>query len=172
MIVFRLLNHNYGTGLSGLGAEIAGGRWNSPGISMIYTSESRALCTAEVAVNLPLGNIPAGYEMISIYIPDDSVMNEIREEYLPSGWKAFPPATITQKIGDEFIIQGKFLIMKVPSAVVPGDFNYLINPRHTDFGRIEIVKKEPYEFDGRFFKGKSYRRIHYFCNKKIICYAR
>lgn len=152
MIVFRLLNQNYGTGLSGTGAEIAGGRWNSPGISMIYTSESRALCTAEVAVNLPLGNIPAGYEMISIFIPDDTVITEIREENLPSGWKTFPLTTITQKIGDIFIIQDKFLVMKVPSAVVPGDFNFLINPSHPDFGRIEIIEREPYDFDDRFFK--------------------
>jgi RES domain-containing protein len=152
MIAFRLLKQNYGSGLSGKGAEIAGGRWNSPGISIIYTSESRALCTAEVAVNLPLGNIPSGFEMISIFIPDDIVITEIREEDLPFGWKVFPLATITQKIGDEFIIQGKSLVMKVPSAVVPGDYNYLINPRHPDFSRIEIIKREPYEFDERFFK--------------------
>ena len=152
MIVYRLLNLNYGSGLSGKGAGIAGGRWNSPGISMIYTSESRALCTAEVAVNLPLGNIPIGFEMISILIPDDIILTGIGEEDLPSGWKIFPLATLTQKIGDQFIIQGKYLVMKVPSAAVPGDFNYLINPRHPDFGRIEIIKKEPYEFDERFFK--------------------
>jgi RES domain-containing protein len=152
MIVFRLLNLNYGSGLSGKGAWIAGGRWNSPGISMIYTSESRALCTAEVSVNLPLGNIPTGFEMISILIPDDIILTGIGEEDLPIRWKVFPLATLTQKIGDQFIIQGKYLVLKVPSAVVPGDFNYLINPRHPDFHRIEIIKKEPYEFDERFFK--------------------
>lgn len=151
MIVFRLLNQNYGSGLSGAGAMIAGGRWNSPGISMIYTSETRALCTAEVAVNLPLGTFPSGYEMVSINIPDDILLTEILESDLPSGWKVFPLTIITQKIGDDFIIQGKFLIMKVPSVVVQGDSNYLINPRHTEFNRIEIVKKEPYEFDDRFF---------------------
>jgi RES domain-containing protein len=152
MIVFRLLHQNYGSGLSGKGAGIAGGRWNSPGIFMIYTSESRALCTAEVAVNLPLGNIPSGFEMISIFIPEDIIITEIREKDLLPGWRVFPLATITQKIGDEFIIQGKSLVMKVPSTVVPGDFNYLINPRHPDFGRIEIIEREPYNFDERFFK--------------------
>jgi RES domain-containing protein len=152
MIVFRLLNKNYGSGLSGKGAEIAGGRWNSPGNPVIYTSESRALCTAEVAVNLPLGNIPSGYDIISIFIPDHIAITEIREDHLPSGWKVFPLLTITQKIGDQLIIQNKFPVIKVPSAVVPGDFNYLINPRHPDFGTIKIIKTEPYEFDERFFK--------------------
>jgi RES domain-containing protein len=152
MIVYRLLNQKYSSDLTGKGAEIAGGRWNSPGIPVIYTSPSRALCTAEVAVNIPLGNVPIGYEMISIFIPDEIILTEIREEDLPSGWKAFPLTTVTQKIGDQLILPNSFLLIQVPSAVVPGDFNYLINPRHPDFGRIEIIKKEPYEFDPRFFK--------------------
>lgn len=152
MIVFRLIFIKFSPDLTGKGAEKSGRRWNSIGIPMIYTSESRALCTAEVAVHLPLGNIPSEYEMISIFIPDDTVITEIREEDLPIGWKAFPHTITTQKIGDQFIIQGKYLVMRVPSAVVPGDFNYMINPRHSDFGRIEIIKREPYDFDERFFK--------------------
>jgi RES domain-containing protein len=89
--------------------------------------------------------------MITINIPDDIMISEILVKDLPLGWKAFPLTTITQKIGDQFILQGKYLVMKVPSAVVPGDFNYLINPRHPEFGRIEIIIREPYEFDDRFF---------------------
>jgi RES domain-containing protein len=152
MIVYRLLNKNYGSALSGEGARVAGGRWNSPEIEMIYTSESRSLCTAEVAVNLPTGILPSGYEMNTIQIPDDLNIVEINEESLQTGWKRSPFSTGTQRLGDEFILQRKFVIMKVPSAVVPGDYNYLLNPRHPDFGRIELIKKEPYEFDERFFK--------------------
>ncbi len=152
MIVFRLIKIEYSPDWSGKGAERIGRRWNSKGIPMIYTSSSRALCTAEVAVHLPLGNVPEGFEMITILIPDDVSFYEIGEKNLPSGWKTFPQPESTQIIGDQFIIQNQFLVMKVPSAVIPGDINYLINPRHPDFGRIEIIKKEPYEFDERFFK--------------------
>ncbi len=151
MIVFRLIFNKFSPDLTGKGAEKSGRRWNSKGVPMIYTSESRALCTAEVAVHLPLGNIPPGFELTSILIPDDIIITEILVNDLPTGWKTFPHIELTQKIGDQFIIQGKYLVMKVPSAVVPGDFNYLINPRHPDFGRIEIIKREPYEFDERFF---------------------
>lgn len=151
MNVFRLNKEKYRKDMSGQGAQIAGGRWNSVGVPMIYTSQSRSLSTAEVAVNLPLGDVPGGFEITTIYIPDDCKLTEILVKDLPPGWKTFPPTILTQKIGDQFIIQGKYLVMKVPSAVVPGDFNYLINPRHPDFHRIEIIKKEPYEFDERFF---------------------
>lgn len=149
MIVFRLVLIKFSSDLTGKGAEKSGRRWNSKGVPMIYTSESRALCTAEVAVHLPLGNFPQGFEITSILIPDDIIITEILVNDLPTGWKTFPHIESTQKIGDQFIRQGKFLVIKVPSAVVPGDFNFLINPRHADFDRIEIVKKEPYEFDGR-----------------------
>ena len=152
MIVFRLILERYGSALSGKGAKIAGGRWNSAGIEMIYTSESRSLSTAEVAVNLDMGKLPSGYEMVSIFIPDDIAITMIPAENLPENWKKFPFYNFTQDIGDQFILQNLYAVMKVPSAVVKGDFNYLINPRHPDFERIEIVKKEPYEFDERFYK--------------------
>jgi RES domain-containing protein len=120
MNVFRLNKEKYRKDLSGQGAQIAGGRWNSVGVPMIYTSQSRSLSTAEVAVNLPLGDVPGGFEITTINIPDDCKLGEILVEDLPPRRKTFQPSTITQKIGDQFIIQGKYLVMKVPSAIVPG----------------------------------------------------
>jgi RES domain-containing protein len=151
MIVFRLIKQKYSPDWTGRGAERIGRRWNSKGIPMIYTSESRALCTAEVSVNLSLGSLERVYEIMTILIPDEIIIFGILPKDLPSGWKFFPYKEITPNIGDQFILQNKHSVMKVPSAVVPGDFNYLINPRHPDFGRIEIIKTEPYEFDVRFF---------------------
>jgi RES domain-containing protein len=152
MIVFRLLKQKYSFTLSGEGAKAAGGRWNSPGITIIYTSESRSLATAEVAVNLPIGIFPVEFQMITLEVPDDLMIKEINEKDLPPGWKKFPYLKLTQHLGDEFILQNESLVMKVPSAVIPGDFNYLLNPRHPDFEKIEIISQEPYEFDERFFK--------------------
>ena len=73
MIVFRLSKSRFSKDLSGRGAELAGGRWNSKGLPMLYTSSSRALCTAEIAVHSPLGIVPMDYEIIEIEIPDSSV---------------------------------------------------------------------------------------------------
>ena len=68
MIVFRLSKATYALDLSGKGAEKTGGRWNSKGIPMVYTSSSRALCTAEIAVHLPLGLVPSGYHLTTLVV--------------------------------------------------------------------------------------------------------
>lgn len=151
MIVFRLIKEKYKNDLSGKGAEKAGARWNSKGKAMLYTSESRSLCTAEVAVHTPLGNIPLNYFLIEIEIPDYIKFPELRKEDLPSDWKALPHSNSTQLIGDKFLDEGKFLVMKVPSVVVRGDYNYLINPTHKLFSEIKILKAEPFDFDERLF---------------------
>ncbi len=151
MIVFRLSKSKYSKDISGKGAEISGGRWNSKGIPLLYTAESRALCTTEIAVHTPLGNIPFDYEIVSIEIPDDIKILELSVAELPDDWKSFPHSHSTQNIGDEFVIGNKFPVMKVPSVIVQGDYNYLINPGHRDFNRISIKSVEQFQFDTRLF---------------------
>ncbi len=151
MIVYRLAKTKYSHILSGKGAEITGGRWNSRGVQMIYTSESRALCTAEIAVHMPLGILPSDYKIITIDIPETIKIIKLANTRLPSDWNSIPHPGTTQEIGDDFIIKNKSAVLKVPSVVVPGDFNYLINPNQPEFYQISIVKVEPFEFDKRLF---------------------
>jgi len=151
MIVFRLSKSKHSKDLSGKGAEKFGGRWNSKGVALLYTSDSRALCTTEIAVHTPLGNIPLDYEVILIKIPDNIIIPELEICELPEDWKSIPHSHSTQEIGDHFVDVGKFLAIKVPSAVVQGEFNYLINPDHADFKSISIEKIEPFSFDERLF---------------------
>ena len=151
MTVYRLSRARYAKDLSGKGAEIAGGRWNSRGVAMIYTGQSRALCTTEIAVHTPLGNIPLNYMLVTISLPEDSVF-KLKLKDLPTDWKAFPHAHSTQQIGDRFVADGKFLAMEVPSAVVQGDSNFLINPQHKDFKKVRILEVEPFDFDERLFR--------------------
>ena len=73
MIVFRLSKSRFARSLDGKGAEKYGGRWNSPGMAMIYTCQSRSLCLAEIAVHTATGNIPDDYNLISIEIPGRSI---------------------------------------------------------------------------------------------------
>ena len=152
MQVYRLAKERFKNDLSGKGAEIAGGRWNSKGFAVLYTSESRALCTTEIAVHTPLGILPDDFYLITIEVPDDIDMKEIKTAQLPENWKNVPHINATQEMGNKFIKDLKYLILKVPSAVVQGDYNYLINPSHKDFGRIKIKKTEKFEFDKRLFK--------------------
>lgn len=151
MIVFRLSKSKFANDLSGKGAEKSGGRWNSKGTALVYTSASRALCTTEIAVHTPLGNLPLDYKLISIEIPDDVQMKELATEDLPTNWKAIPHAHETQKIGDRFVSEEFFAVLKVPSVVVQDEFNFLINPAHPDSHKITIKLIEPFNFDERLF---------------------
>ena len=152
MIVYRLSKSKYSKDLSGSGAEKTGGRWNSKGKPLIYTSASRALCVAEIAAHTPLGIVPKDYELISIEIPGAIAISEVKPTSQPPDWKLFPHPSSTQQFGDNFIASGKSLVLKVPSAVVQGDFNYLINPKHPGISKIKITGIEPFQFDERLFK--------------------
>ncbi|MDX5423438.1 MAG: RES family NAD+ phosphorylase [Hymenobacteraceae bacterium] len=151
MIVYRLSKGRFANDLSGKGAELAGGRWNSKGVAVLYTSESIALCTVEVAVHMPLGIVPLDYHLVHINMPNNSLIREIKDEELPEDWQSFPHPNATQVLGDEFVLASEHLVLKVPSSAVQGTYNYLINPRHRDFGKIKIVKTEPFDFDKRLF---------------------
>jgi RES domain-containing protein len=152
MIVYRLAKKQYIDDLTGAGARMTGGRWNSQGLPMVYTSSSRALCMAEVAVHLPLSILPKDYCIASILIPDAIAIEELDVKKLPKDWSKFPPLMATQKMGDRFVLGHKYPVLKVPSAVVQGDFNYLMNPLHTDSRKIKIKTIEPFTFDDRLFK--------------------
>lgn len=149
MIVFRLSKEQFAQDLSGKGAELVGGRWNSRGNAMLYTSQSIALCVTEIAVHVPLGILPRNFQLIQIEIPDDNFL-EIKR--LPKDWQSFPHSNSTQIIGDKFLKDSKFLVLKVPSATVQGEFNYLINTRHKNFNQIKILKIENFNFDERLFR--------------------
>ena len=77
---------------------------------------------------------------------------EIDIAKLPPDWKSFPHSKSTQKIGDAFVSKGKNLIFRVPSVVVQGEFNYLINPKHSGINSVKILKVETFTFDERLFK--------------------
>lgn len=151
MRLYRLSKFKYSKDLSGKGAEIGGGRWNSKGTPMLYTAQSLALSTTEVAVHVPLGILPKGYYAITFEIPNSLTIAEISTNSLPADWKSIPHSNSTQLLGDDFIASSRSLILKVPSAVIQGDYNFLINPGHPDLGKVKILEIQPYEFDRRSF---------------------
>lgn len=151
MIVFRLCKSMFKDDLSGRGAEIAGGRWNSRGRPMLYTAENRALCTAEIAVHTPLGIIPQDYILLSIEIPDDISTHQLNLPDLPKDWRMFPHPASTKGLGDSFINESSAAILRVPSAIVGGEFNVLVNPLHPDARDIRLAEVEEFVFDKRLF---------------------
>jgi len=152
MEVFRLSREKYADTLSGAGAAIKGGRWNSIGFELIYAASNRSLAMAEVAVHFTLATLPDDYMMVTIVIPDDLPIMEITEKDLPLNWNSFPHPASTQKLGDQFILQNKYCVAKIPSVVTKGDFNFLINPNGAGFNKISISEIEKFPFDKRIFK--------------------
>jgi RES domain-containing protein len=152
MILYRLCKKAYINDLSGYGAEINGGRWNGKGTPALYTAASRALAVLEIAVHVPFGIIPINYYMISLEVADSSGLTKIEAPNLPDDWARNPFPRSTQYIGDDFLKANEHLMLQVPSAIVAGDFNYIINPKHPDFKSLKIIMTEPFEFDSRLFK--------------------
>jgi RES domain-containing protein len=152
MEVFRLARKKYPIELSGKGAALVGARWNSKGTEIIYTAQNRALAMAEVVVHLSLATMPSDFVMLTIAIPSTVPILELPANQLPLDWNTFPAPFDTALIGDHFVQQNEFAVLKVPSAVVQGDYNYLINPHHKDFTQIQIVDQVDFPFDQRIFK--------------------
>ena len=152
MKVFRIERGKYlETTLQGIGAASTEGyRWNSLNTFLVYTAESRALAILEVSVHLDLSeDLPNDRFYVEIDIPDDVAILELSMDELPENWDAKPPILETQFIGDDFVAQKNAAVLKVPSAIVPPEFNYLINPNHPDAVKITVVSSQPLQFDNR-----------------------
>lgn len=152
MEVFRLAREKFASKLSGRGAAIKGGRWNSVGVEMIYTAANKSLAMAEVAVHLTLATLPDDYMLVTIFIPAHISIKKIDLSDLPHDWNTFPHPVSTQATGDEFILENKYCVLRIPSVVTKGDYNLLLNPNHSDFKKIRIVSTEKFPFDKRIFK--------------------
>ena len=149
MIVYRLSKEKYKNELSGKGAAFRGGRWNSQNTEIVYTAENRALAMAEVAVYAAVQTVPKGYWMLSIELPSRPPKINVKD--LRSGWNHFPHLTFTKTVGDQLIKENKQLALSVPSAVVEGEWNVLINPFHSLFKKVKILDAVPFSFDRRLF---------------------
>ena len=152
MEVFRLSQRRFAKPLSGKGGAIKGGRWNSPGVELIYTASNRSLALAELAVQFAIGTMPRDYVMITIYVPPDISTMRITETVLPANWNTFPHGTASQAIGDKFVADNRYCAFHLPSAVTKGDYNVLINPHHAEFAKVKIIDIEDFPFDRRIFK--------------------
>ncbi len=147
MVLYRIAKCIYADDLSGTGARLYGGRWNSVGRPVVYLASSRALAVLEVLVHLPPTLLPQGFCIATIEAPDD--LAEIDAAALPGGWDGYPEPALLKKYGDGFLNAGKHLLLKVPSAIVKEEFNYLLNPNHALMVKVIIRTKQDFTFDER-----------------------
>lgn len=156
MHVFRLQKAKFSSAaniLSGYGAELFGGRWNSIGNALIYTSATPELALLETLVHLEefyFDELPA-HVLATIEVPESAIIRvEVAE--LPNGWNSIYTSPTTQQFTNDWFKQQSSLVMAIPSVIVPMSFNYLINPNHPRMKEIKVVESVPFSFDSRFFK--------------------
>jgi len=148
MILYRIVKCNYADDLSGTGARLFGGRWNSEGKPAVYLASSRSLAVLEVLVHLPPLMIPDNYCLVEIEVPNDS-FEALAFKDLPATWKDISPPIELKLIGDQFLKREKQLLLRLPSAIVPAEFNFMLNPRHPLMKDVKILATQPFDFDGR-----------------------
>lgn len=131
--------------LDGEGAKRVGGRWNSPGHPVVYMAQSISLAVLENLVHMAKEDFPIGYVSVSALIPDD--LRVLTEGDLTSGSGA-------QEAGDNWLASSESAVLRVRSAVIPDEFNFLLNPRHPEFIKITSEPPVPFVFDERLFRTK------------------
>lgn len=148
MDVYRLSNSRRADDLTGTGAKLLGGRWNFPGTSVLYAASSKALATLEVLVHSTVSYVPDYYRMLIIRVPEDSLLS-IPLDQLPDGWNSLNPPDSIKDLTGSWVSENCFLLLKIPSAVVAEDYNFLINPGHPRAAEGIIIDRQPYLFDPR-----------------------
>ncbi|MBI4764412.1 MAG: RES family NAD+ phosphorylase [Deltaproteobacteria bacterium] len=149
MILFRIAKTEFIRDLSGTGPRLYGGRWNPRGMSVIYTSESRALAALELFVHLSRTVASPGFSLASIMIPDTASMKKITPEELSRNWRSYPAPVKLASLGASWIRSGDTLLLRVPSVIIPPEGNFLINPAHPEMTNVRISQVEPYSPDPR-----------------------
>ncbi len=149
MFLWRISNH---VGLEGRGGLLASARWHTQGRRIVYLAGSPAGALVEVLVNLELdpGRFPGSYSLLKAEAPDDIPVRRVELASLPEGWAG--DLAVSRSVGDEWLAGGESPLIEVPSAILPETWNLLLNPLHTDAGRIGVVWMRAYPYDRRFFR--------------------
>lgn len=150
MRLYRIVKTKHlATAWSGSGAQLFGGRWNPPGKPVVYLATSISLAILEIMVHLQNSLLLQAYTLLSIEIPDDK-LPRLDLSQLPSDWKDPSPPDSTQSLGEQWLLAGESVGLRVPSVIVPSEFNAIMNPLHADFAALlETVQTEVMVFDPR-----------------------
>ena len=136
------------TAMNGDGAKISGGRWNPPGVSVVYLGDSRALAALEILVHTGREAVSWDWRVITVDIPDE-LIDMPDASKLPDGWDAVPSSIASMKFGADWVSEGRNPAILLPSAVIPAENALILNVRHPAMGRVKISTPEPFLFDAR-----------------------
>jgi RES domain-containing protein len=147
--VWRIVQRKYAAeAFSGEGSAKYGARWNQKGTAVVYCSQNESLAQLEVLVRTQRVKDLALYVLIEARVPED-LIETLRREDLPEDWNALPEPNSTREIGTKWATEKRSAVLGVPSVVIPSELNFLLNPEHPDFSKIEIGNPEPVGWDPR-----------------------
>lgn len=147
MELFRITRSEFQDDLTGEGAYKYGGRWNSPGNRMLYTSSRRSLAMLEILVHWQRPVPPPDYVVVVLFVPDVLVGSNLL--YTVPDWRQ--EQQWSKQEGDNWLSDKSSLLLRVPSVVVPAESNFLLNPLHPDASSVKVIDVEPFGFDKRLF---------------------
>jgi RES domain-containing protein len=148
MIVYRISSTKYAKDLTGEGARLYGGRWNHRLTACIYTSQSRALAVLEYTVNVTADDIPRALSIVTIDIPDNKIF-DVTAPILPGNWTEAPAPASTKDFGTRILKAMRFPVIKIPSAIIPQECNFILNPLHPDSKVFSITNIHDFVYDIR-----------------------
>jgi RES domain-containing protein len=145
---WRIVRENLlASAFTGQGAAKFGGRWNSRGVAIVYTSATRSLAALEMLVHL---NLPEFFRYRIIRLEfSEALVDRMAVVKLPRNWREEPPPPTCQRIGDLWVKQARSAVLALPSVIIPEEINYMLNPAHRDFKKINIGKPADFRFDAR-----------------------
>ena len=137
--------------LDGEGGRLYAGRWNNAGLPVVYLSASPAGSLIEILVHLELDEteLPPLYKLLRISVPDNLPITDLR---IPAGesWKS--DLLLTRKLGDAWLKSRRSALARVPSAILPNTFNYLLNPLHPRAADVTIAEAQNATIDPRLLR--------------------
>jgi RES domain-containing protein len=154
--LWRISKRKYAdTAFNGEGARRVGGRWNSRGHGMVYTSGTLSLAALEVFVHMEVEDALAMLACIRVEVPVEVKIDYLDMAQLPVDWRNIPAPAVLAEMGDRWFKSGATAILAVPSVVIPVEYNYLVNPLHSDFAKFRLDSPQPFEFDPRLWKNND-----------------
>jgi RES domain-containing protein len=146
---WRIVDARYADdAFSGEGARLHKGRWHSAGYRVVYICQSVSLATLELLVRVPRARLLSGYVVVSCSFPE-VLVEDLDQKRLPDTWRDYPAPPELQELGTEWVVGRESAVLRVPSAIVPGEYNFLLNPEHEHFGSIDFGQPRPFHVDFR-----------------------
>ncbi|HZN54819.1 MAG TPA: RES family NAD+ phosphorylase [Candidatus Polarisedimenticolaceae bacterium] len=150
MRLWRLCRSRYSAeALNGEGGLGASGRWHLKGTRIVYASQTLSLAALEYLVHVARDLAPPDLISVEIDVAPPVKIERLAPSDLPDGWNAMPAPAAAQRLGTAWIARGESTVLEVPSALIPHEHNYLLNPARSDFAKVTVVKRRRFSFDPR-----------------------